>query len=234
MTDTLEFKASDLRISVLPQNQNFLVFSDGRIYSLRYQKFIRTSVDTKGYPRFTVKAGNKTINRRVHKSVAEAFLGPCPPKMECAHLDGNRLNADVSNLKYVTRKENHSHKKEHGTHQEKEKHPNAKLTADDVAYIRAHYRKQSPNKSNAGELAKRFGVTRNYIGHIIRGYNWSDRPRPRPNESDRPRIISIEPLKKDTHESLLREWFDMIKSAHALPPDLVTRTERVLKYNDDN
>lgn len=56
----------------------------------------------------------------------------------------------------------------------------------------------------------------------------------RPDSTHTARLVCIEPIKKDTHESLLREWFDMIKSAHALPPDLVTRTERVLKYNDDN
>lgn len=51
----------------------------------------------------------------VHRVVAAAFLGPCPPGKEVAHWDGNRANPRLENLRYVTRSENHLDKNRHGT-----------------------------------------------------------------------------------------------------------------------
>lgn len=44
--------------------------------------------------------------RFVHRLVLEAFVGPCPPGMQCRHLDGNSLNNRLSNLCWGTPKEN--------------------------------------------------------------------------------------------------------------------------------
>lgn len=49
------------------------------------------------------------INRklvRAHKVVAEAFLGPCPAGMEINHIDEDRTNNAVTNLNYVTHRNN--------------------------------------------------------------------------------------------------------------------------------
>lgn len=52
-------------------------------------------------------------NKRVHRLVLRAFSGPSKwPKVECAHLDANRINNVISNLRWATRKENESHKYE--------------------------------------------------------------------------------------------------------------------------
>lgn len=59
--------------------------------------------------------GGKGIRRKVHSLVLLAFIGPCPKGLQAAHLDGNPLNNCLSNLKYVTSRENNSHKIAHGT-----------------------------------------------------------------------------------------------------------------------
>lgn len=41
-----------------------------------------------------------------HRLVLETFIGPCPPGMECRHLDGNPKNNRLDNLKWGTRSEN--------------------------------------------------------------------------------------------------------------------------------
>lgn len=38
---------------------------------------------------------------KVHRLVLETFVGPCPPGMECRHLDGNPLNNKLNNLCWV-------------------------------------------------------------------------------------------------------------------------------------
>lgn len=54
---------------------------------------------------------------RVHRIVAEAFLGPPPfPAAEVCHGDGNRHNNCASNLRWDTRSNNHRDKVKHGTH----------------------------------------------------------------------------------------------------------------------
>jgi len=42
----------------------------------------------------------------VHRLVAATFLGKCPKGCEVHHIDSNKLNNDVSNLKYVSRASN--------------------------------------------------------------------------------------------------------------------------------
>ena len=42
----------------------------------------------------------------VHSLVASAFLGDCPPNHEITHKDGDCTHSEVSNLEYVTRREN--------------------------------------------------------------------------------------------------------------------------------
>lgn len=118
------------------------------------------------------KNGKFHLRKAVHKLVAEAFLGPCPPGLECCHLDGDPKNTNVENLKYVSRKENHSHKILHGTAQRGEKHPCAKLSQKDVASIKKEYWFDGKNAGNARQLAKRFGVSKSTIVNVATGKKW--------------------------------------------------------------
>lgn len=55
------------------------------------------------------KPGGTRMCRYVHQLVANAFHGPCPPKHEVNHKDGNRVNNRPANLEYVTHSENVRH-----------------------------------------------------------------------------------------------------------------------------
>ena len=50
---------------------------------------------------------------------------------------------------------------------------NAKLTEDDVRYIRAHYHRASYKRSNTKALAKQFQISENAVLHIISRKRWS-------------------------------------------------------------
>lgn len=55
-------------------------------------------------------------SRYVHRLVLEAFVGPCPPGMECRHLNGDSGDNHLRNLQWGTPSENQFDKVRHGTH----------------------------------------------------------------------------------------------------------------------
>lgn len=106
----------------------------------------------------------------IHQIVAETFIGPCPEGCEVSHKDGNSHNNHVSNLEYCTHLENERMKHQHGTTQEKEKNPMAKLTNEQVEYIREQLK--DAKKGAARKLAVQFGVCESTISLIKHGSRW--------------------------------------------------------------
>jgi len=74
----------------------------------------------------------------IHRLVAGAFIGPCPPRKEVNHIDGRPANNAVKNLEYVTRSENVTHAYRMGLLQpvRGEASGSAKLTDHDIRLIR--------------------------------------------------------------------------------------------------
>lgn len=101
----------------------------------------------------------------IHRLVAEAFLGPCPDGMECAHLDGNRQNPRLENLAWKTHKANEDDKERHGTRSRGVHRPLAKLSDDAVKVIIADTR---ANKHIAAE----YGVDVSLISRVKRRKLW--------------------------------------------------------------
>ena len=87
------------------------VSSFGRVRNKKTKNIIRTfSSKDRPYPYFTYESMNYyKKNYRVHRLVAEAFIGPCPEDKEVNHKDLNKSNNHISNLEYVTRSENIKH-----------------------------------------------------------------------------------------------------------------------------
>jgi hypothetical protein len=52
----------------------------------------------------------------VGRTVLEAFVGPCPPGMECCHNNGDRFDNRLENVRWDTRSENALDQVRHGTH----------------------------------------------------------------------------------------------------------------------
>lgn len=56
-------------------------------------------------------------NKRVHRLLAEAFLENPESKAHVNHIDGNKLNNDLSNLEWATPQENSQHSFDNGLSQ---------------------------------------------------------------------------------------------------------------------
>ncbi len=73
---------------------------------------------TSGYPSVVLSRNGLSSTEYVHALVLTAFVGPRPEGMECCHWDGNRLNAELGNLRWDTHSENQYDQVRHGTHKE--------------------------------------------------------------------------------------------------------------------
>jgi hypothetical protein len=110
----------------------------------------------------------------VHKLVAEAFLGPCPPGKEVNHKDTNKANPHWKNLEYLTKSQNALHAVAHGLwpmHNLPVKrgsdHGMSKLTENDVRRIRRIGHRLAQN-----EIGRRFGVCGATIGQVLDSKTW--------------------------------------------------------------
>ena len=121
-----------------------------------------------GYPVVSLSKDGQSFKAFVHRLVALAFLGPCPPGHEVNHRDGNKRNPLLPNLEYVTRGENIRHAAAMGLANpcRGEAKPGAKLTEEDVRTIL---------RSDASDsaLARRFGVSAHTVLMIRRRKKWS-------------------------------------------------------------
>src|SRR5690606_6570320 len=77
----------------------------GQRYPVRGQ-LLTPAVHPTGYPQVYLSVEGKTVPRKVHALVAEAFIGPRPEGHQIAHNDGDRLNSRLENLRYATAAEN--------------------------------------------------------------------------------------------------------------------------------
>jgi len=109
------------------------------------------------------------VSKYVHELVCEAFHGPRPKGFTVSHLDGCKTNNLYSNLAWESYKDNFAHKVEHGTMNIGERQGHARLTAEDVRYIR------SQTHTGYGfftELARKFNVSPSTITSVWLRDTW--------------------------------------------------------------
>ena len=80
----------------------------GKVWSYKSKRWVNGWYNGAGYHLVRLRKNKKNYTKRVHVLVAEAYLGrPEDPMMtDVGHLDDNRLNNNVNNLKWMTRSEN--------------------------------------------------------------------------------------------------------------------------------
>jgi len=73
-------------------------------------KNLKPWINTRGYSHVTLNVCCKKTVFRLHRLVAEHFIGdPLPEQTDVNHIDGDKQNNAVSNLEWCTRSENMSH-----------------------------------------------------------------------------------------------------------------------------
>ncbi len=120
-----------------------------------------------GYRQTGVRINGTTKTFYVHHLVAKAFHGPCPPGMECRHLDGNPMNNRADNLCWGTPTENTQDQIRHGTFAPAIKRK--RFNEEEVREIRRLY---ATGDHTHASLAVAFGAGLNTIGRLLQGKSW--------------------------------------------------------------
>lgn len=94
----------------IPNYSNYLIDTNGRVYSTIRNKYLKPHIMTIGYPAYTLLHDTRgRICVPVHRLLANTFLPNPENKREINHIDGDKTNNQLSNLEWVHGYENIRH-----------------------------------------------------------------------------------------------------------------------------
>lgn len=121
-----------------------------------------------GYRKVALFKNGRSTKKRVHSLVLSAFRRPRKPCEVARHLDGNKTNNFVENLRWGSQAENVVDKARHGTNLKGERHPGVKLNRAKVFAIRRLHPGLSLRR-----IAQLFGVCKSTVQAIVTGKIWA-------------------------------------------------------------
>lgn len=133
----------------------------------------KATCENRNYRAVTLCRSKKYYPRSVHCLVLTCFIGPCPPGMECRHLNGMPSDNRLSNLAWGTRLENAHDRKLHGRMSIGVKRYNAKLTDALVVALREDH---SRGEMTYEELARKYGLSAMTAWKAAKGKTWKHIP----------------------------------------------------------
>lgn len=162
---------------VIGYEEYFKVSNLGRIYSKRSSKILAQVISKSGYSTVPTRIGGRkglAICMRVHRVVAEAFLENPHKKPQVNHIDGIKSNNCLTNLEWVTEKENVRHAFDTGLNVAKKgsERSNSKLTEEAVRYCRENYKPRC-KEHGLMALSRKFGVDKRRIYDAIHYLKWA-------------------------------------------------------------
>lgn len=145
----------------------------GKLYVVSRRHTIQQGKFWTGYKKVSITNENgKRDTLSVHRLVAKAFIPNPENKPQVNHIDGNKENNVVSNLEWVTHKDNIQHAVKHGLKNGKpgETHPMAKVTEAEVIEMISEIKNGATNK----ELGLKYNLNSQYVSLIRHKKRWKD------------------------------------------------------------
>lgn len=165
--------------SNIPDFDNYHVTADGRVFNVNTGLYLSPYKHPNGYLLLCLYVDGKKKLMSVHRLVAIAYL-PNPKDLPCVmHLDDNKENNNVSNLRWATHQENMADRdsKNRQAKGERsghfghfgEKHNRSKLSD---AQRKEICQKYSTGNYKYRKLSAEYGVSMRQIGCIVNQFNY--------------------------------------------------------------
>lgn len=153
----------------------YQVCADGLLMGRR-GTLMKGGRDKDGYVIFVIQdRGKPNVTRKLHRVIAETFIGPIDSEMVVNHINGVKHDNRLCNLEIVTRSYNTAHsyrvlgRKGSSACHIGENNPNATFTANDVRTIRARV----ASGEVGARIAREYGVSAPCINRMVSGKSWA-------------------------------------------------------------
>lgn len=175
------------QVSILLKNQfldyeNYVIYSDGRVWSLFSKRFLKPFCIGRGkdYLAYKLcKEGRKEYTVQAHRLVARTFISNPNNYLEVNHINGIKTDNRVENLEWCTHSQNVQHAVDTGLliHKSGESHCRASLTKEEVVLICKKFENGEMPKTVAKPGSRYYDIvskiyTRDNWTTISENYKW--------------------------------------------------------------
>ena len=84
---------------------NYLIYEDGRVFTKKNNRFLKQATDRKGY-KYVDLWNNGRKNFRIHRLIAIHYIPNPENKPQVDHIDRDKSNNNINNLRWVSKSEN--------------------------------------------------------------------------------------------------------------------------------
>ncbi|MFS8368420.1 HNH endonuclease [Acetobacter oryzifermentans] len=168
LSDVLAFMCKEESWRFIVEFPNYEVSSHGKVRRVGQAHSLIPSW-THGYAHVSLCHGEGIKTRRIHRLVADAFLGSPPfAGAILAHNDGDKTNNRADNLRWASLAENQEDRRRHGTKTCGSSVRGAKLHEDDIPKIRTRLKRGEA----CVDIADSYDVSVSTISLIQRNKTW--------------------------------------------------------------
>jgi len=86
--------------------ENYEVSNLGNVKNKKTGRILKPNVGNDGYNKLSLMKDKKRCGKKLHRLIAEAFIPNPENKQFVDHIDNNRLNNNINNLRWATNQEN--------------------------------------------------------------------------------------------------------------------------------
>jgi len=147
-------------------NSDYLISSDGRVWSNKRQKLLKPGINKPGYKYVIFRISGKSKVYAIHRLVVITHIKEISDGMVVDHIDGDKLNNDITNLRIVSVEQN---LKEHRKRVRSFRTQGFKLSEKEVGHIK--WLLQNTNLTQT-EIGARYDVEQGHISSISLGLKW--------------------------------------------------------------
>ena len=85
---------------------DYLIYEDGRVFSKKSNIFMKQSKNRDGYLQLCLSNRGKPMSKTIHRLIAEYYIPNPENKPEVDHIDRDKINNNIENLRWVSSQEN--------------------------------------------------------------------------------------------------------------------------------